>query len=1844
MDDFEGFDFNEKKPETNNLPTLEDFDGMDFAEAAPVEVAPVPAAEAPSTEFAPPHSTTDEVIRQNAAAQQAYEGSPDVPEDENYTAADGFVDVGGTELMPAVEPEPVTLEDFEETDFDVSGKDAGNYIVNDALALPRAISAGSRLAVGSTIAGVSREIALAGKPYGAVVMGPDGAPSTVSRAPLGIQDHADWEAKIRKDYPTAVFTSENDTDFMDKRLSAGEVEESWFNNVAFDTARAERIAAGLEKMNRSQAVAEDDNFFQSAASGTAKDAEEWLDNIATEISENREGTSGFGDFLQDVGVSAGVSATAMIPSMTSGNAMPGLAMMKMVTTYMGEDEAIEAGADRAQAERYGKTQGDIEIFTEMLPMGWLFGRGADALAKPIAKQIGEFLVREVPTEMLATVGQNTSQMLQLNPDMTQEEFWTKMKEDVIHTAAITPFAGSLQVGAANLAKKAVEPTFKKIAGKIVSEPPSTAFRDRLQELGALEHDQEVLSNLGKMIEDEVRIASDNGLGWDMQEEINNVAGPFSSIQKKRFGTDDSSDEFSVEAQPHKEGRQNKANEIKAKQKVRMRNGVEGTPDNIGMQPGETAVAFTNPIRANKRRLELENIKMGGYVTPQTKLDSMEAEAVEMDKMVEQAHEMLESLVTTFLPGTKMILAINAETNETTSGYAITKAENGTSGSMMALGDVSLMSINPYMFAGSKATQGIKDSAKLPQTLTHELGHAMIAHWLNNGATEFPGLANHIKEAYVLALEDGQANFKTFGQSMFAPHRYNHFVDNNQANPEGSAKDEAPSYSAYAMSLEEFTAESMVKFALGKQQPRTESEKVMKDAGKQLKALWEDLDTNFPGSETFAEFAENAMKVDQLHNIRKERETLRQKQEIAKLEIEEYAPQNMSGPKLEKLIQDAMEANTFRSDGWNDGNDGGNGNGGFTGWMNTEMKDFSKNVNDEVTRHNWFMGQTASMLEMVKMNKHIPGAVAYGEASIGFWNTKMQWTAQASEVLTNWRRHVGGFRTVGKHSEAFDEFLIAADTMSEEKQRLLTPQEMLEIAEKNNLTEDDIAMAQQIWSMYQSALTEMEDVLISRLQQVDANKDPNMKDALDVGLEISRIKRDFTSMRNRNYMPHSRFGKYSVTVKALEEVVLDGRTYKKGTTISYGTAETHRQRLALLRDMKKVYGGSRFSVQQRTAKDDTVMMMQGLPPEMIAHLRQRLNLDETQSKQLDEALIEMQPGQGIRKHFLKRKGVAGYENDMMRVYADYFSRFANHIARTKHEFEFDAALTQIEVSATPLRNDVEPSGLVNPRTTEEKRIDLYNYFNRHREYLMNPGNEFSEVRSVGFLWYLGYVPKSAVVNLTQVPMVVYPYLQSRFGDISTTVTMGQAMNDAFAHWTGKFDPRKNKHPVKAEELEMWQELIDRGILDESMVTELAALANDQTMMNIKNDGTLMSGVRLAARGGAYMFQTAEKMNRYYTSLSAYRLAVKSGKTHKDASQFAWETVKDTQFEYARFNRPEMMRGAKSVPFLFMQYLTNMMYFVANDPGRWRYVLAMLVVGGYTALPGAENIMHIINPIFTKFKARAGWADPKKSVKEYISELVNSLEERVEWLPDNFNQVVEKGLAGNLWGYDIQGSMSMGNITPIDTSVFEREMPMQDKIGKLLLSATGAPGEALFNMMVAAGTEEPWSYRHVEKAGPTQAKNMMKAFRRHQTQQETDNSGNVIMEFDQDNPYEWTSAIMEGMGFSRHDIKHEKEIDFIIRDSTAYYSNRSKFLRDSFFKMRQKEDNGQEVGQDDWDAFDKKLEAYNGGVKNLGPKLVLTYGDLVESWKTRKSSERNQQIFGHREKKFRGLADGIDTNLR
>lgn len=876
--------------------------------------------------------------------------------------------------------------------------------------------------------------------------------------------------------------------------------------------------------------------------------------------------------------------------------------------------------------------------------------------------------------------------------------------------------------------------------------------------------------------------------------------------------------------------------------------------------------------------------------------------------------------------------------------------------------------------------------------------------------------------------------------------------------------------------------------------------------------------------------------------------------------------------------------------------------------------FPGNLKGDLDNYNLAYKYGAGLTHLTKDNPHIKGLQRYTKTVKDWWGEKMKSVVSADTVLRNWTNYVGLFNK-GKRGDRFARFILDLTVMSFDANKKFAPTspEFARLVERHGVDEEGLALYTQIEQEFDTALNSLEEAVGAHIQ--NAHKD----NAVEMRLALDEHAQDMQKLRNRNFFPLSRFGKHYVVERATRPVKIANVEYKAGDTISFTTYEKEKQ--ALKHFKKNTTGVQR----QKGILSDEGQTFAGMPPDLVRILTKRMDLTEEQTQELGMFMAEVAPGQSFKKHLLNRKQTAGFSQDAMRGFANYFTHFGNHIARIKYQSRMVKDWKTIVETVKVLPGD------------SSKRQRIADHVKKHMEYVLNPGNELANLRSLGFLWYLGFVPKSAVVNLTQVPLVTYPYLASRYGDAEAVSALSKAMTTFGKLW-------KNPDKVPPATISMLETLQQRGIIDESMATEMAAVS-EGTVLQRFAPGWAQSPrahryIRTMASAGAYLFQQAEKANRRITAIAAFDLAMKRGFSFEGAIDKAEEAVEGSQYEYARWNRPFFAQKKRSVFFLFWQYRTNSLYFMLRDPGADRYLAMLFLMAGLSGLPFADDIMDLYDWFSKKMNKQFGEDTASIDVRTELREVMQELNAN----PDLMMHGTSRYLFGlpavadmvglPLPNLDMSGSLSMGRMVPGVGPLFGREGDYANTVSRSAEELGGAVPAIAFNIAKAIADDNPNTLKRVERALPSAVKNITKAYR-YATEGDQLRTGAELVPFDIRDPKERIEIIMQAAGFAPTRGQVEKEKYWITKEFVEYYNTRrTLLLQDLDYTRRNDDADGEEEVR-------RRITEYNKQVPVVG--LRISPQDRVRSLKQRVRGRKRVESGQFTPDRARAVQQRIDRSF-
>lgn len=887
-----------------------------------------------------------------------------------------------------------------------------------------------------------------------------------------------------------------------------------------------------------------------------------------------------------------------------------------------------------------------------------------------------------------------------------------------------------------------------------------------------------------------------------------------------------------------------------------------------------------------------------------------------------------------------------------------------------------------------------------------------------------------------------------------------------------------------------------------------------------------------------------------------------------------------------------------------------------GLLTREQRD---RLTGEGDTFNKFMDLGFNILQIAEQNPHIHGLQQY-VANLRAWKNEVNNNLAIAEGRLNEWKELGKEENEKLGRILYDESIgRTPDGGWLAEPRHFTEEEIA----KYNLSERALALREAIHDDFKRTLTQMEEVLTASNKRIYAELPQ------ELGRQLLKLRRDFNNMRKKPYFPLMRFGDYVLEIRANGDQTFEGRNYKDGQIVEWQTFDSKRERDRALQGELKRYPREKIlhSVGKRVLPN---FSLQGMPITLLEHLEKKLSSHEL-APEVREAIAQAKndalPFRSFRKQFQRRKRVEGYSIDAMRTYANYMTSFANHIGRVKYDADFKDSFDAVEDSIDIIRRKNESNWT--------KRAEIMNHMTQHLNYVMNPVNEFVGLRSAAFMYYLGFNVKSAAVNLTQVPLVTYPYLAARFGDGKAVAALARANKNAI---------KAVRNPEKlSEEL---RELINKGItenwLDESLATELALAASEPNLgKSIPRHWGNKAWLK-ASQYGSYLFHQAEKINRHVTAMAAYQLARDSGLSAPRAQEEARRAVEKTQFEYARWARPKFMRGRfGGTVFVFQNYMQNALYFaLGGDPGALRMLIMLFLVAGLQGLPFGDDIMDLVDAGMTVLKKKTGMKDPHTQVRVDLRNWMHEMDVDPDLVMHGLSSSTF-GLAnlGEFMGWpipdlDISGSLSMGRIVPgarLAPRFVSGGMSAEEAVGAIATEAGGAILSAGGGIGVKLMNQHPDTWKAWEKTMPSSLRSVSKGLRIKANEGEAARNGWPINEYDHYDIKDRLENYAQMFGFTPRETTEGWESYIAQQQSMKFYQTwRTNLLVEWNFA---REKNDQEAVKD----ANKAIRDYNKQVPF--PEMKIGAETRISSYENYVKSRRLNEREIEQSKIYRRLRDSV-----
>ena len=506
-----------------------------------------------------------------------------------------------------------------------------------------------------------------------------------------------------------------------------------------------------------------------------------------------------------------------------------------------------------------------------------------------------------------------------------------------------------------------------------------------------------------------------------------------------------------------------------------------------------------------------------------------------------------------------------------------------------------------------------------------------------------------------------------------------------------------------------------------------------------------------------------------------------------------------------------------------------------------------------------------------------------------------------------------------------------------------------------------------------------------------------------------------ALKAAGYAPLMRFGKYTVSVR---EATPTG----PGDLLEFSTYETETEAKFAEREAVKQFGQD--AMVTRGILPESPAMFQGVDPETVALFAKQVG--KIPGLDIDKAVLDEYYRTAVSQRSaltrtIKRKGVAGYSEDLPRVLASFLTSNARYISSTWHMGDMREAIQEI--------HDQYGKG-----DLYDEAQALYDYINGTKE----PG---AWMRGMMFAWYLGGSPAAAMINLTQPVMMTWPYLSQWKGAAKALASStGQAMG---------------LQPIPPGIRGALRRAQEEGVVEAQEIHHLYQEGMRPIISRLPGGEDLRARAMGAATIWGAFFGLAENFNRRITFLAAYKMASQNPELIKkfgSAYEFARRAVEETQGVYAKENRPNLARGTGPLgivgvaAFTFKQYSIGYVELLARmwRSGKEGKMAAGLMLGllalasGLHGLPFAEDLEDLIDTILQSFGYKG---NIRKAMRDQLKAAAG---ERIA-------DIVLYGASAET-PVDVQARLGLGNMIPATGIAKPSEQNKAGQVAELF----GPPG--------------------------------------------------------------------------------------------------------------------------------------------------------------------------------------------
>ena len=467
-------------------------------------------------------------------------------------------------------------------------------------------------------------------------------------------------------------------------------------------------------------------------------------------------------------------------------------------------------------------------------------------------------------------------------------------------------------------------------------------------------------------------------------------------------------------------------------------------------------------------------------------------------------------------------------------------------------------------------------------------------------------------------------------------------------------------------------------------------------------------------------------------------------------------------------------------------------------------------------------------------------------------------------------------------------------------------------------------------------------------------------------------------------------------------------------------------------------------------------------------------------------LNLLPDTAVSKVMVHRNNVPGFSSDMIRSHLFRAQVGGRALANLYAAAKISKARQGMHTVANEARSDSD--------TTQAmlKQNVVSEIFKRDAQRPLLDKNNFIDTwRAANHAYFLGMSPSYAVVNMTQIGVLLWPELAKRFGFINSAKAIGKVTPTAMKimkaviaeggklGWNNLPDASINREVLSRPELKLTQPQID--FIMRVVNSGLIDIGSQSRELGRVVEGTTNSKTETALRWASALGYYSEMTSRLVAALSAREL---HGGYSPEMHKYVDETVRQSMLQYETWNQSratgKMGLAGQMTPVMtsFMQYtfqLTEKLYRelgtafwtagktqgerVASRKFLAAHLAAVTTLAGSLGLPMASVFAKAFDTLSDFF----GDDEEPSNIKAAYR----------DWLEFNLGkdvaEVVSRGVPRAM-GYDISQRVGEQDILPfahMASKLITDRGKWQDRAERWALQTMGSPVSMISNLVNGGG---------------------------------------------------------------------------------------------------------------------------------------------------------------------------------